>query len=90
MKRAVIAALMLCGCANHPIDCGVGIYHADCLPGMAGYSDPDKFAVIDDTQCKSYGLTFGTPAYAECRERLSAQHRGPEPTLTGTVVVPAK
>jgi hypothetical protein len=82
--------MVLCGCANHPVDCGLGIYHADCLPGTAGYADPNRFAAEDDTLCKSYGLTFGTPAYADCREKLLAQHRSPEPTFGGMVIVPTK
>jgi hypothetical protein len=28
----------------------------------------EQIAAIDDATCKSYGLTFGTPAYAHCRE----------------------
>ena len=27
----------------------------------------------DDETCKSYGLQFGTPAYADCRLRLKAK-----------------
>lgn len=26
-------------------------------------------AAADDAACRSYGLQFGTPAYAECRQR---------------------
>jgi hypothetical protein len=43
------------------------------------YGDPASFAATDDRQCRSYGLTFGTHDYAECRIRLSAQHRGLDP-----------
>lgn len=43
------------------------------------YGDPASFAAIDDKQCRSYGLTFGTHDYADCRIRLSAQHRGLDP-----------
>jgi hypothetical protein len=35
----------------------------------------------------AYGLTYGTPAYADCREKLLAQQRSPEPML-GVVVAP--
>jgi hypothetical protein len=35
----IVGAAILAGCANHPVDCAVGIYHADCLPGTAGYLD---------------------------------------------------
>jgi hypothetical protein len=43
------------------------------------YGDPASFADVDDKQCRSYGLTFGTHDYADCRIRLSAQHRGLDP-----------
>jgi hypothetical protein len=84
-RRYIFALCMLTGCANHPIDCGIGFYHADCLPGTAGYVDSNAFAAVDDQQCRSYGLAFGTREYAECRERLAVQHHGPEPTL-GVIV----
>jgi hypothetical protein len=94
MRVRIFAAyailLLLTGCPNHPVDCGLAIYHADCLPGTAGYADPNRFAATDDVQCKSYGLAFGTPAYAECREKLSAQHQSAEPVFGGMVVVPVR
>jgi len=84
----IVGLFVLNGCANHPVDCAVGFYHSDCLPGTAGYDDPNKFAAIDDQQCKSYGLRFGTTPYAECRERLQAQHKGVEPFVGfGTTTV---
>jgi hypothetical protein len=43
--------------------------------------DPSTFADIDDKQCRSYGLTFGSHDYADCRIRLSAQHRGLDPNI---------
>jgi hypothetical protein len=43
--------------------------------------DPATFADVDDKQCRSYGLTFGSHDYADCRIRLSAQHRGLDPTI---------
>jgi hypothetical protein len=43
--------------------------------------DPAQFADIDDRQCRSYGLTFGSRDYADCRIRLSAQHRGLDPNI---------
>jgi hypothetical protein len=70
-----MAALLLSGCANHPIDCAVGFHHADCLPGTSGYDDPDKFAAQDDKACLSYGLKTGTPEYADCRIKLRGQHK---------------
>jgi len=38
---------------------------------MASKEIAEKQAAADDAQCKSFGLTFGTPAYAECRIRLT-------------------
>jgi hypothetical protein len=84
--HAIVGLLMLTGCANHPIDCAVGFYHRDCLPGTAGYDDPAKFAEADDKQCKSYGLEFGTQPYATCRMELTAQHQGQEPNIGFGVV----
>jgi len=85
-----LMAAVLAGCANHPIDCAVGFYHADCLPGTAGYSDPNKFADVDDKQCRSYGLSPGTSEYADCRIKLSSRHQSPEPTIGGAVIVPVR
>jgi len=45
------------------------------------YGDPSTFADVDDKQCRSYGLTFGSHDYADCRIRLSAQHRGLDPNI---------
>jgi hypothetical protein len=47
----------------------------------ANRGDPGDFADVDDKQCRSYGLKFGTRDYADCRIRLSAQHRGLDPNL---------
>ena len=73
MKRlcSLIAALILSGCANHPVDCAVGFHHSDCLPGTPGYDDPAKFAAADDKECQSYGLKPGTDAYSACRVKLT-------------------
>jgi hypothetical protein len=46
-----------------------------------GRGDPSDFADVDDKQCRSYGLTFGSHDYADCRIRLSAQHRGLDPNI---------
>jgi hypothetical protein len=47
--------------------------------GGVPLGDPARFAAMDDKQCRSYGLKFGTHDYADCRIRLSAQHRGLDP-----------
>jgi hypothetical protein len=77
--RRLIATLVLLsfvsGCANHPVDCAVGFHHSDCLPGTAGYDDPDKFAAADDKQCRSYGVTPGTKEYTDCRIKVGAEHK---------------
>lgn len=52
------------------------------------YGDPKDFADIDDKQCRSYGLTFGSHDYADCRIRLSAQHRGLDPNIGTTMPAP--
>jgi hypothetical protein len=46
--------------------------------------EPGAFADVDDKQCRSYGLEFGTHDYADCRIRLSAQHRGLDPNIGAT------
>ena len=46
-----------------------------------GRGEPSDFAAVDDKQCRSYGLKFGTRDYADCRIRLSAQHRGLDPNI---------
>jgi hypothetical protein len=53
-------------------------------PPAVRLGDPREFADIDDKQCRSYGLTFGTRDYADCRIRLSAQHRGLDPNIGTT------
>jgi hypothetical protein len=72
--RCAALSMFLSGCANHPMDCAIGFHHGDCLPGTAGYDDPDKFAAQDDKACQSYGLKTGTPEYADCRIKLRGQH----------------
>jgi hypothetical protein len=49
--------------------------------GTVRRGDPSEFADVDDKQCRSYGLTFGSRDYADCRIRLSAQHRGLDPNI---------
>ena len=73
--QIMFLATLLSGCANHPIDCAVGFVHADCLPGTAGYADPDKFAAEDDKACQSYGLKPETSEYTDCRIKLRGQHK---------------
>ena len=58
-----------------PVDCALGFHHDDCLPGTAGYDDPKKFEKVDDEQCRSYGLVFGTAEYADCRVKLESARK---------------
>jgi len=50
-------------------------------PAVVPRGDPATFADVDDKQCRSYGLLFGSRDYADCRIRLSAQHRGLDPNI---------
>lgn len=61
------------GFANHPLDCSIGVRHSDCQPGTAGYNSGVALNNSDDSTCRSYGLQFGTPAYAQCRQNIEAQ-----------------
>lgn len=95
MKRIrwmLVAAtgVLLGGCAHHPVDCAIGLPWADCLPGTAGYSNGIGGQVVsnDDAQCRSYGLTFGTGDYGQCRATLDAQHGAAARAALGTPPVP--
>ncbi len=48
------------------------------LVGCRQPQTPEQLAaqqnVADDTTCKSYGLQFGAPQYADCRLRLKQMH----------------
>lgn len=76
-----IALLALAGCANHPLDCSMGVARDDCLPGTNGYANRQENlnnlaaakqlqAAKDDAQCQSYGATPGSDAYVNCRVQL--------------------
>lgn len=75
------ALLALAGCANHPLDCSMGIARDDCLPDTKGYANRQENlsniaaakevqAAKDDAQCRSYGATPGSDAYVNCRVQL--------------------
>jgi hypothetical protein len=93
-----IGIASLGGCSS-PTDCGGGNYRGGCMPGAqmpyatsppvggpAGVvrGEPSAFADVDDKQCRSYGLLFGSHDYADCRIKLSAQHRGLDPNIGST------
>ena len=76
-----VALLALAGCANHPLDCSMGMARDDCLPGTNGYANRQESlnnlaaakqlqAAKDDAQCQSYGATPGSDAYVNCRVQL--------------------
>ncbi|MEB0149039.1 hypothetical protein [Pseudomonas sp. CCC2.2] len=77
-----VAALMLAGCANHPLDCATGlIAWDDCLPGTKGYAIRQESlknlavaegyrADSDDAECQSFGAQPGTDTYVNCRIQL--------------------
>lgn len=81
MKRSILLAViaLISGCANHPMDCAIGIIAwDDCLPGTKGYEVRQRSlknleaaraekAVSDDLACRSYGATPGSDAYVNCR-----------------------
>lgn len=78
---AAVALLALYGCANHPVDCSIGIEWDDCLPDTKGYANrleslkklalaKELQAAKDDAQCQSYGATPGSDAYVNCRMQL--------------------
>ncbi|WP_225607280.1 hypothetical protein [Pseudomonas sp. PDM10] len=78
---AGVALLALAGCANHPVDCSIGITWDDCLPDTKGYANRQESlnnlaaakelqAAKDDAQCQSYGATPGSDAYVNCRVQL--------------------
>jgi hypothetical protein len=84
MGRIFIVGILLClaacsgvpgdpGFAHHPLDCAMGFSHGDCSPGTAGYNNGVAVANSDDATCQSYGVQFGTPAYAQCRQNIDAQ-----------------
>jgi hypothetical protein len=61
------------GFAGHPLDCAMGFRHADCNPGTLGYNNSVAVTNSDDATCQSYGLQFGTSAYAQCRQNIDSQ-----------------
>ena len=87
MPRVVLLLLMafaFVGCANHALDCSLGIWHDDCAPGTRAYDQKQaedakaKAAdaandAKDDAECRSYGFKPDTPSYAQCRKRVADQ-----------------
>jgi hypothetical protein len=90
---AVILAVAACsevpgdpGWAHHPGECGMGIVHADCLPGTAGYNNsPEVRAANDDAQCQSYGAAPGSQAYIQCRMNIDNQRAQMRAAVAGAL-----
>jgi hypothetical protein len=83
---AASMAFVLSGCANHPLDCSLGISHPDCLPGTRGYETVANQQYASDAQCRSYGLRYGTPEYAQCRLNVDNQQAQRETVATGVLL----
>jgi hypothetical protein len=58
----------------------MGFVHDDCLPGTAGYRMPD------DEACGSYGLTFGTPEFAQCMMQKDANRGANRAFIAGALL----
>jgi hypothetical protein len=90
MRSAALSAVLLAGCAHHPLDCAVGFYHEDCLPGTRAYEEQRQRAgdnaTQDDATCKSYGLIYGTQQYASCRMDLANQRAANARAATAAAV----
>jgi hypothetical protein len=80
-NHGVVAPPAVNPAAVSPAAASPGVGRATPGPSNANRGDPGDFADVDDKQCRSYGLKFGTHDYADCRIRLSAQHRGLDPGL---------
>jgi len=42
---------------------------------LSGCASREEIAAGDDDKCLSYGLKFGTPEYAQCRQNLDGQRQ---------------
>jgi len=70
-----VLAVLLSGCAGHPVDCAIGIWHDDCAPGTASYEEMHQMqakreAAADET-CQKWGAKPGTDSYTQCRVALA-------------------
>lgn len=69
-KFGIIFALILSGCAGHPMDCALGVVYRDCAPGTAGYRNLVATYESDQARCDAYGFKSGTPDYARCIQTI--------------------
>jgi len=67
-------ACLLSGCAGHPVDCAVGIYHADCAPGSKAYmvehaqvtAHVEQALAAAQSICTHDGYSHNTTAWQHC------------------------
>jgi hypothetical protein len=80
----LVMTFVLVACANHSLDCSLGLWHDDCEPGTRAYEEKKQAdakqmaidaenAAKDDAECRSYGFKPDTPSYVQCRTRLADQ-----------------
>ena len=82
---AVLAGLLLLGCAGHSVDCETGAANKDCAPGTEGHArllqqqqDNKTVEGIDDTRCRSFAQP-GSQAYLACRRRAEGDRKRFDP-----------
>jgi len=78
---AIASPVPVSPAAGSPAAVSPSVGRASAGTANVSRGDPSEFADVDDKQCRSYGLKFGSRDYADCRIRLSAQHRGVDPNL---------
>lgn len=84
---ALAFAMLLGGCAGHPVDCATGLVAwSDCAPGTAGYQRRQNSLDQDADRCSGYGYTPGTDGYAHCRMSMDQNRDRAHDALLGAVV----
>ncbi len=94
---ALLLTILVPGCASQSVDCTLGAGHNGCAPGTKEYEqmverqqDEKSGAEIDDAACRSYGAQPGSPAYAACRRKRTADRQMFEPPGAAKTAAPAK
>ncbi len=73
---ALLGAVLVSGCANHPLDCATGlIAWADCKPGTFGHRQRQAQIERDLAACRRFGFAEGTDAFARCLLTLEQQYQ---------------
>lgn len=68
MRRAVVLAVLLTGCAHHPLSCAIGLAYDDCLEGTAGaakYRAGYRIDPVAEMQLMNYVAGQNTAAAAQ-------------------------